>query len=119
SGSTAVQILPTIAHTVKHVSMFQRTANFVLPGRNYALEDDQRSEIRNNYDLIWSQVRKHVFAFPMDPTGRTYDSVTDDERERIFQAGWETGGFRYIFETFDDILVDERSNDAASEFVRQ
>ena len=32
--------------------------------------------------------------------------------------GWETGGFRFIFESFDDIFIDERSNEVACEFIR-
>jgi cation diffusion facilitator CzcD-associated flavoprotein CzcO len=37
---------------------------------------------------------------------------------RAFEAGWEDGGFRYIFAQVDDMLVDQRVNDLAAEFVR-
>src|ERR1051325_11162911 len=50
--------------------------------------------------------------------GRTAADVTPEEHERILEGGWEIGGFRFIFETFDDIFTDEKSNDVASEFVR-
>ncbi|MGQ0618895.1 MAG: flavin-containing monooxygenase [Panacagrimonas sp.] len=118
AGSTAVQILPIVAQTAGHVSYFQRTPNYVMPGRNHALDEWQRQGIKANYEAIWAQVRKQVFAFPMDSATRTYDDVTDAQRQLVFEAGWEAGGFRFIFETFADMLTDERTNTAAADFVR-
>jgi cation diffusion facilitator CzcD-associated flavoprotein CzcO len=120
TGATAVQVIPIVAHTADHLTVFQRTPNYVMPGRNHPLTEEQQAEIKRNYADIWKQANAQVFAFPMDPAGRVAADVTDpDELERVFEAGWEAGGFRYIFETFDDLLIDERVNDAASEFVRR
>ena len=118
SGSTAVQILPLIAKQAAQVTMFQRTPNYVLPGRNHPLDDTDREAIKSGYADIWKQVRKQVFAFPMDDSPLTYDDVDDEQRQRIFEYGWEQGGFRFLFETFADMLTDERTNTAAAEFVR-
>jgi cation diffusion facilitator CzcD-associated flavoprotein CzcO len=118
SGSTAVQMLPIIAQTAAEVTMFQRTPNYVMPGRNYPLDDATRSGIKANYDAIWAQVRNHVFAFPMDYTGRDFDAMTPEQVHAAFDAAWEDGGFRYIFRAFDDLLVNPRSNAAAAEFFR-
>lgn len=119
AGSTAVQILPTVAETAGHVSLFQRTPNYVLPGRNYPLSDAQRTAIKRNFDKIWEQVRNQVFAFPMDRANRLFDECTPEEQQRVFDAGWEAGGFRFVFETFDDITTNERANAAAAEYVRK
>ncbi|WP_068071928.1 flavin-containing monooxygenase [Novosphingobium lentum] len=118
SGSTAVQILPVVAKAAAHVTMFQRTPNYVLPGRNHPLDDVDRQSIKDNYDAIWQQVRRQVFAFPMETSALTFDDVDDAQRQQIFEAGWEAGGFRFLFETFADILTDKRTNAAAAEFVR-
>jgi cyclohexanone monooxygenase len=118
SGSSAVQILPILAKRAGQVTLFQRTPNYVLPGRNHPLDDNDRQSIKTNYDAIWAQVRKQVFAFPMESSTLTYDDVDDEQRRQIFEYGWEQGGFRFLFETFADILVDERTNAAAAEFVR-
>ena len=119
SGSTAVQILPVAAKQAAQVTMFQRTPNYVLPGRNHPLSDIDREAIKADYPAIWEQVRKQVFAFPMDSSTLVYDDVDDAERQRIFEYGWEQGGFRFLFETFADILTDKRTNAAAAEFVRR
>lgn len=118
SGSTAVQILPLVAKQAAQVTLFQRTPNYVMPGRNYPLDDTDREAIKTNYESIWKQVRNQVFAFPMDDSPLTYDSVDDAQRRKVFEYGWEQGGFRFLFETFADMLTDERTNKAAAEFVR-
>ncbi|MGD9472609.1 MAG: flavin-containing monooxygenase [Novosphingobium sp.] len=119
SGSTAVQILPLVAKQAAQVTLFQRTPNYVMPGRNHPLDDTDREAIKTNYESIWKQVRNQVFAFPMDDSPLTYDSVDDAQRRKVFEYGWEQGGFRFLFETFADMLTDERTNKAAAEFVRE
>jgi cyclohexanone monooxygenase len=119
TGATGIQVIQTIAPIVEHLTVFQRTPNYVMPGRNHLLTDEQRAALRNDYDNTIEQMFKHVFAFPMDPAGRSGAKIADDaELLRIFEAGWEDGGFRYIFTTVDDMLVDQRVNDIAAEFVR-
>jgi cyclohexanone monooxygenase len=118
TGATAVQVIPEIAHLAEHVTVFQRTPNYVMPSRNHPVTEAKRTEIKRNYDAIWAQARRQVFAFPMDPAGRTMADVTPEQHQQVLEAGWEAGGFRYIFETFDDLMVNEESNEVASEFLR-
>jgi cyclohexanone monooxygenase len=119
SAATAVQILPVIAKTASHAYLIQRTPNYVLPGRNYQIHDEEALSLKATSGDIFDLRRAHAFGLPLVHTGRTFDSVDDAQRQRIFEAGWEEGGFHYCFETFDDILTDQRSNDAAAEFVRE
>ena len=118
TGATGIQVTTAVAPTAEHLTVFQRTPNYALPARNFALADAQRSEIKRNYDAIWEQVQRQAFAFPMDAANRVGSDVDDDAMQKILERGWETGGFRYLFETFDDMFADPRVNDAASEFVR-
>ena len=47
-------------------------------------------------------------------------SVSDEERERIFQQAWdEGGGFQFMFGTFCDIATDEAANEEAAKFIRR
>ncbi len=119
AGASAVQAIPVIAEEAAHLTVFQRTPNFVVPAQNHALGAEQVAQIKADYPAIWKQAQAHVFGFPMNPAGRLYDDVTDEEREQIFEEGWRNGGFHFVFETFDDILFDQRSNDAAADFIRR
>lgn len=120
TGASGIQTIPLVAEVAEHLTVFQRTPNYVMPARNFALDDDFRDKLAAELPAEWSKARNHVFGFPLEPAGRNYDDVTDEaERDRIFEAGWQKGGFHFVFETFDDIIFDQRSNDAAAEFIRR
>jgi len=119
SGSTAVQIMVAVSQLADHVSIFQRTPNYVMPGRNYPVDSYENERKKQDFDQIIEQTRKQVYAFPMDDATVAFDDVDEQERERIFEAGWEAGGFRFIFETFSDITTNLVANEAACEFVRK
>lgn len=120
TGATGVQVIPVVAHSASSVHVFQRTPNYVLPGRNHALVESQLQEIKRNYEDVWKQARGQVFGFAMPTIGRTMADVKDDaQHQKILESGWEAGGFRYIFGTFDDLLTNQKSNDVASDFIRR
>jgi cation diffusion facilitator CzcD-associated flavoprotein CzcO len=118
TGATAVQLIPIVAHTAAEVTVFQRTPNYVLPARSYTISEDERRAIRAEYDEIWARAKEHFFAFPWSPSGRLMSDHGPEDVRKVLEGGWEAGGFRYIFETFDDILVDPAANDTAAEFIR-
>lgn len=118
TGASGIQVIPVVAQSASQVTVLQRTPSYAIPGRNFPLTDDQRAEIKRNYDAIWEQARHQAFAFPIESPNRFWDDTPPEERQRVFEAGWESGGFRFVFETFEDILTNQECNGAASEFVR-
>lgn len=118
TGATGVQITPMVSKTAASLTVFQRTANFVIPAQNHDLDDSFRANIKAKYPEIWAASDRHPFAMPMEITGRLFRDFTEEQREEIFEEGWRRGGFRFLFETFDDVMVDPECNEAASEFIR-
>ncbi|CDZ87200.1 NAD(P)/FAD-dependent oxidoreductase [Rhodococcus electrodiphilus] len=118
TGATAVQIIPLVAREAAQLTVFQRTPSWALPARNDILTDFEDRAIKANYDAIWEQARQHFYGFPMDLAGRTGSDVTPEEQQRILERAWEIGGFGFLFETFDDILVNDETNKIVSDFVR-
>lgn len=55
TGSTAVQILPAIVDEVETVSLFQRTAQWIMPQPNPAISDEERSKYRAEPQLMQAQ----------------------------------------------------------------
>ena len=120
TGASGIQAIPLIAAQAARVTVFQRTPNYVMPAQNHALDDEFRSKLKRESAGNWAMARSHIFGFPMRPAGRMFDDVTsEEERERIFEEGWQKGGFHFVFGTFDDLVLDQRSNDAAAEFIRR
>ncbi|KAH7385681.1 cyclohexanone monooxygenase [Pyrenochaeta sp. MPI-SDFR-AT-0127] len=120
TGATGVQIVPKIAPAVKHLKIFQRTPNYVLPGRNYTIDEHQASSIKEKYDTTWKQATEHPFGLAMMASGKSVKDVADaDMIRQSLDSGWESGGFHFQFETFDDLFTNQESNDVASEYLRQ
>ena len=118
SGATTVQMLPVVAETAGQVTVFQRTANFVMPAVQQPMTPEWEQDIKAHYDEIITKCRNHVFGMAFDsPVGRTIADTPPDEVQRIFEEHWPRGSFRFVFETFDDLLTNPESNRIAGEFV--
>ena len=48
TGSTGIQAAPVIAAQAKHLTVFQRTANYSVPARNAPLSEDEKREIQRD-----------------------------------------------------------------------
>jgi len=119
TGATSVQMVPLIAHTAKSLTVFQRTPSCVLPARNHPLTDHQQAELQRDCLNMFQRVRTSVFGMDFqDPRYRFTDLKSDSEAQRVLEYGWETGGFRFIFQTFADMLTNKECNDLAAEFIR-
>ncbi|KAJ4243998.1 hypothetical protein NW762_014611 [Fusarium torreyae] len=120
TGATGVQIIPKIAHSAKRLTVFQRTPNYVLPGRNYDIDEHQASEIREDFENTWNRARSHQSGLAMNSSGKSVGDVPDAEKIRqILDSGWECGGFHFQFETLDDLVTNRESNEIAAEYIRQ
>lgn len=119
TGATAVQVIPVVAHSAETLTVFQRTPNFVLPARNHPLTTDQTTELKKNVDQVLKRARTQSFGMDMvDATRKSTDMKDDAAFRRVLEYGWEVGGFRFVFETFGDMLTSMDCNSAAGEFVR-
>lgn len=118
TGATSVQVIPIVAHEAGSVTVFQRTPNYVLPARNHPLTDEQQRDIKERYAEVWEGARSQIFGMSFVDSQVKMDESSEKQIKRILDNGWEIGGFRFIFETFSDLLTSQKANDIASEFVR-
>jgi cation diffusion facilitator CzcD-associated flavoprotein CzcO len=118
TGSTGIQAAPAIAEQAKHLTVFQRTANYSIPARNGPVTAEDIKHTRANYDDIWRQARSGTNGHPFSMSTRSALSVSDEEREAIYGKAWQRGGLRFRA-SFSDILQNVKANDTASDFIRQ
>jgi len=120
TGATAVQIIPVVAHEAGSLTVFQRTANYVLPARNHPVTEEQMRDIKDKYDEVWQTARDQIFGMHFVDSKQEMMKMEDKEKiRRVLENGWEIGGFRYIFETFSDLMTSQEANDIASDFVKE
>ena len=120
NGSTGNQVISAVAPIAKHLTSFQRTPQYSVPAGNRKLSPEQIQAYRDNFDATWDQVRNSSVAMGFKESTIGTFEVSPEERERIYQRAWdEGGGFRFMFETFNDIATDEAANEEAAKFIRR
>ena len=119
NGSTGQQVISAVAPESEHLTVFMRTPQYSVPAGDRPLSPEEVSAIKGDYDAIWDQVRSSVVAFGFEESTVPTMSVSEEERQRVFQENWDIGGgFRFMFGTFSDIATDVEANEAAASFIR-
>jgi cyclohexanone monooxygenase len=119
TGSTGTQFIVAAARTAGHLTVFQRSPQYVVPSGNGPVDQAEVDRTKENFDAIWDQVRTSVVAFGFEESGVEAMSVSEEERQRVFQENWDKGnGFRFMFGTFCDIATSPEANAAAAAFIR-
>lgn len=117
--STGIQMLPRLAEDAAHVTVFQRTPNYVVPAHNRRLSEDEIAAFRARRRAIAERIRAHPFAMDFTSSGQNALEVDEEARRALYEEAWEKGGFYFLFETFDDLQTDVAANETACEFIRQ
>jgi cation diffusion facilitator CzcD-associated flavoprotein CzcO len=119
TGSSGIQSIPVIAKQAGHLTVFQRTPQYTVPARHGTVDKAFLDEVKARYDEIIEKCRWSLAGQPYTLMERSALSVNDEERDAIYEAAWQEGGFKFILSTFNDISTDRRANDTASEFIRR
>jgi cyclohexanone monooxygenase len=118
TGSSGIQSVPVIAEQARHVTVFQRTANFSIPARNAALTDEERQFWKSDYPELRRKAREETrngIVQEMPDRGALDDG--DNERRAKYEARWARGGVTFMG-TYNNLLFDKAANDTAADFVR-
>lgn len=118
TGASAVQAIPLIARQAKHLTVFQRTANWVIPVWNKPMSKEFKAWVKANYGTIRHRCLTTAGAVPFEVSEVSARVVGEAERRIILDRAWETGGTRFFAQSFNDLLTDEVSNEMVAEFVR-
>ena len=117
TGSSAIQSIPIIAAQAAHTTVFQRTPNFSMPAGNRPLDDRER-DIKASYRDYRQAAKESFFGVPIAGDPVSAFDVSEEERNRTFQAGWDDGNLVGLIGAYNDILFDKAANDFAAEFIR-
>ncbi|HEX5366883.1 MAG TPA: NAD(P)/FAD-dependent oxidoreductase [Acidimicrobiales bacterium] len=118
TGSSGIQAAPVIAEQADHLYVFQRTPNYTVPARDRPMGRDEWLEIKARYDEVRRQTKESFAGFPYTPSERSALEASDEERRAIYEGLWEDGGFKFLWGSFYDLLLNEDANETAAEFIR-
>jgi cyclohexanone monooxygenase len=118
TGSSAIQAIPPIAAQAKHLTVFQRTPNFSVPARNWAMTDAYEQSWKRDYAALRRRAREETRSGTIYEFSDKGALAVDAETRRCeYERRWQQGGANFMH-AYNDILVDKAANDTAAEFVR-
>jgi cation diffusion facilitator CzcD-associated flavoprotein CzcO len=117
TGATGVQTIQTIAGSVGHLTVFQRTPNWCAPLHNGKIDAETQQKIKAGYPEIFRRCQETFACFLHTPDPRGAFEVSDEEREAFYEKLYAERGFGIWQGNFRDILTDRKANATISDFV--
>ncbi len=117
TGATAIQAIPEIAKSAKHLTVFQRRPNWAAPLHNSTISKSEMDAIKARYDQIYAHCASTPMWFIHQADPRKTVDVPPDEREAFWEKLYAEPGFGIWLGNFRDIGVNEEANAAISEFI--
>ena len=119
TGSSGIQVIPSIADDAEHLVVFQRTPNFSIPARNRPLGVEELDAVKADYDDIRRRNRDMQVAFGARADRETVSalSVPREQAWSRLERAWEAGGLPFLM-TYPDLGLSKDANDLAAEFVK-
>ena len=117
TGATAIQLIPEVAKSAAHLTVFQRTANYSTPLGNHLIDDKQQAEFKATYAATFKRCRETFSGMVHDFDPRSALEVSDEEREAVFEKLYSQPGFALWLANFSDIMINPEANALISAFV--
>ena len=117
TGSSGIQSTPVIASQAAELTVFQRTPNFSMPAHNGSNDPDELAAVKAEYPEYRQRAKYSAVGVPADPPTRSALDVDEEERNQLYEAGWQIGGLGGLG-VFNDLRLNQQANDTAAEFVR-
>ena len=118
TGSSGIQCIPVIAEQAQHLHVFQRTPQYSVPAQHHTAGTDFWTEVKADYDEIWRKAKTSAGGFPWQHNGKRALEVSEEERQKTYEAVWREGGIKFALGSFRDLSYDYDANKTASDFIR-
>jgi cation diffusion facilitator CzcD-associated flavoprotein CzcO len=118
TGATGIQIIETIAALVEHLTVFQRTPQWIGPLRNSPVSDETQAEWKRTYPQIFEHCANTSKGFKHEPDPRRAMDVPKAERMALYEHCWQMPGFAKWLSIFHDVALDPVANAEYSDFIR-
>lgn len=119
TGASGVQVIQEAAKVATHLTVFQRTPMMALPMQQRRYDKAAMDVIKQDYAAMLKRRAISATTYhDIVADKRSVLEVTPEERNAVFEAAWERGGFHFWAGTFSDILATTDANRLAYNFWR-
>ncbi len=117
TGASAVQAIPLIAAEAADLTVFQRTANYILPARNGPVDPEVKAARKQDFAGIRERTRASYFGFELELLEKGVLESTDEEIEQELMSRWEDGGFGIWLGAYVDVFFTDEANAKVRRFM--
>ncbi len=117
SGASAVQATPLIAAQAREFTVFQRTANYIVPANNGPVDPEVKAERLKDWAGIRERIQNSNFGFELYLQEKGAADASDEEREALLEDFWSRGGFHIWLGSYADIFFTTEANDLVRGFL--
>lgn len=117
TGSSGIQAIPILAEQAEHLHVFQRTPSYSLPANNRVLDDKYVASVKESYDSLRDDARRHIVGIPAPTYAPSAFDVSEEARTKIYDACYDNGLPFAMMVTFEDFLISEEANRTAQDYL--
>ena len=117
TGSSAIQSIPIMARQARHLTVFQRTANYTVPAHNQPLDPAYVRDVKAHYPEMRRRAKTKPAGIDFVINPASAIETPEEERRRRYEERWTYGGLGFMA-SFSDLLLNDDSNKTAADFVR-
>lgn len=119
TGASAIQAIPRIAADAADLTVFQRTANYIVPANNGPVDPDVKEARKRDYEGIRKRIRESNFGFEHYFLDIGAAESTQEEVEAELMPRWNEGGFGIWLGAYLDQFFTEEANAKVREFLHE
>jgi cyclohexanone monooxygenase len=120
TGSSGIQVISELAPIAEHLTVFQRTPQWVVPSRHRPIDPGLIERIKDDYEGYHREVLYSTTAFGFVESNVSAESVNAAARHEAFSEVYEDGGgFQYMFRAFNDVGTSLVANKAATDVIEK
>jgi cyclohexanone monooxygenase len=117
TGSSAIQSIPIIAREARSLTVFQRTANFVIPAWNKPLAPEVEAEFKANHDVYRETMRRSSGGYLIEANEAPLMSLPREVVLAELERQYRVGGLAFTH-AYADSKSDRRANEVVADFMR-
>lgn len=119
TGSSGVQIVPSIADDVERLDVYQMNADWVTPLNNGPMAPEEQDRVARGYKAITQILNASPSGFDHEMKMLKSTDHTPEQWQDMFKAMWASGGFRKLTESYIDLTMNPVVNAAWCEFMTE
>lgn len=118
NGATGIQVIQTIAGDVRHLKVFVRTPQYIIPMKNPKYSAADAQAYKSKFEHLTQRLPHTFTGFEYD-FEHTWAGLSPEKRREVIEDCWNDGSLKLWISSFSELFFEEAVNAEISEFVRE